>query len=208
MTGGRSRGQQVIAGQRETRRVVGRVIGHLRRVNADADGAAHVQPSAGRCGTVHVPPTVARFNSAMGRAWHRVERPRLVRMPAVHRAQGRAFDLAQKTTLMMMRVAGRLGARRSGKIQFATILRRGRGARRYRCSGVTTGRAAGAARRRRSLAHSRRCAPAGTASSTSTTASPAAGVLWRTAAALWTLLPGMETLAHGCVCQRRRTLTA
>lgn len=125
MAGGCSRGQQVIASESEARRVVGRVIGHLRRVDADADGAAHVQPTAGGRGTVHVPPTVARFDSAVSRARHRIERPRLVRMPAVYRAQGRTLDLAQETALMVMRIAGRLSARCPGKVQLATVLRRG-----------------------------------------------------------------------------------
>lgn len=116
MTGGRGRGQQVIAGQRETCRVVGRIIGHLRRVDADADGAAYVQPTAGGRGAVHVPPTIARFDAAVSRARHRVERPRLVRMPAVYRAQGRTLDLTQETALMMVWIAGRLSARCPGKV--------------------------------------------------------------------------------------------
>lgn len=175
-------------------------------MDTDADGATHVQPSAGSRGSVYIPPTIARFNAAMRRAWHRVERPRLVRMPAVHRAQCRTLHLSQKATLMMMmRISGRLCARRPGKIEFATVLRRGRGARRYRRPGVTAGCAAGAARRRRSLAHPSRCASTATAAPS---ASSPASVLRRTATALWALLPGMETLTHRRVRQRRRALAA
>ena len=185
-------------------------------MHTDADRAAYVQPSAGCRGPVNVPPTVARFDTAVCRARHRVERPRLVRMSAVHRAQGRSLDLSEQAALMMMRIAGRLGARCSRKVQVAAVLRRGRRAGSHRRSRVAAGRAAGAARRRRSLTDSGRCAstssstpaPSPSPTSSASAATASSGVLRRAATALRTLLPRMETFAHRCVGQRRWTLAA
>lgn len=61
--------------------VVRAVVGHA------VHTAAHVQPGAGR--RVDVPPGTTAVPGLHGavvrRCWHRVERPRLVRMPRVHR---------------------------------------------------------------------------------------------------------------------------
>lgn len=217
VAGGGRRGQQMIARQCQAGRIVGRVVGHLRGVNTDPDCAPDVQPSAGRRRSVNVPPTVARFDTAVRRARHRVERPRLVRMSAVHRAQGRSLDLTEQTALMMMRIAGWLRARRPRKVQVAAVLGRGRRARGHRRSRVSTGRrATGAARRRWSLTDSGRRtssasptpAPASSTSTATAAATASSRVLRRTATALWTLLPRVETFADRRVRQRWWTLAA
>ena len=219
VAGGGRRGQQMITRQRQAGRVVGRVVGHLRGMHTDTDRTPDVQPSAGCRRSMNVPPTLARFYAAVRRAWHRVERPRLVRMSTVHRAQGRSFDLTKQAALMMMRISGRLCTRRPRKVQVAAVLGRGRRARGYRRSCIPTGRrAAGAARRRWSLTDSGRCAssatptpaPSSTAASSTAAAAAAASsrVLRRTAAALRTLLPRMETFADRRICQRWWTLAA
>lgn len=216
VAGGGRGGQQMIAGQGKAGRVVGRVVGHLGGVDTDADRSADVEPPAGCRGPVHVPPTVARFNPAVSRAGHRVERPRLVRVPAVNRAQRGSLHLTEQAALMMVRIAGRLGARRPREVQVAAVLGRGRRARRDRRSRVATARASGAARSRRPLTHSRRRASSAAASSSaapspatsSSSASAPGRVLGRAAAALRALLPRVEPFAHRRVRQRWRALAA
>ena len=219
VAGGGRGGQQMIAGQGKAGRVVGRVVGHLGGVDTDADCSADVEPPAGCRGPVHVPPTVARFNPAVSRAGHRVERPRLVRVPAVNRAQRSSLHLTEQAALMMVRIAGRLGARRPREVQVAAVLGRGRRARRDRRSRVATARASGAARSRRSLTHSRRRASSSSSSSSTTPSSSSAsspsssssapgGVLGRAAAALRALLPRVEPFAHRRVRERWRALAA
>ena len=189
--------EQVVAGQGEAGRVVGRVVGHLGGVHADADGAADVEPAASRGGAVHVPPAVGGLEAAVAGAGHGIEGPGLVGVAPVDaaRAQGGALYLAKNASLVVV-VRGLLGAGRAGEVEVAGVLGRRGGARGDRGAGVAAARAAGAARRGGPLCHA------------GARAASVARVLGRAAAALGALLPGMKALAHGRVRQWGRALAA
>lgn len=148
VAGGGGRREEVVAGQGQTG-VVGRVVGHLGGVDADAHGAADVEPAAGGR-SVHVPPAVAGLDAAVRGARHGVEGPGFVGVSAVDGAQGRALHFAENAALVVMWIAGGLGTGRAGEVEIATVLRRGGGAGGDRCSGIATG-TPGAACRCRSL---------------------------------------------------------
>lgn len=72
---------------------------------------------------MYIPPGVRRSDRiALDASMVRVEGPALVRMPRVHRAQGRPLDLPQKRRLMVVdvRVVRRL-RRRPRKVQVAPV---------------------------------------------------------------------------------------
>lgn len=71
-----------------------------------------------------VPPRIRRSHRvALDGTVVRVEGPRLVRMPRIHRAQRRPFDLPEKRGLVVMvhvRIVSRL-RRRARKVQVAPV---------------------------------------------------------------------------------------
>lgn len=139
--------EQMVAGEGQARRVVGRVVSHLGGVHADAYGPADVEPASGRGGTVHVPPAVGGLDAAVRRPGHGVERPGLVGVPAVDgaRAQSGALYLTEDAGLVVV-VGGRLGTSRAREVEVAGVLGRRGGAGGDGRAGIATACAARAAR--------------------------------------------------------------